>query len=63
MCNDRPEDVLLLRWGYKWSRELARRMDGFRGENAAGHPAFPEGSQAACGEAQGPVEIDAPEIE
>ncbi|KAJ7452732.1 GMC oxidoreductase-domain-containing protein [Mycena galericulata] len=56
------EDVTVLRWAYKWSRELARRMDGYRGEFVLEHPAFPEGSQAKCGEVSRPVEISAPEI-
>ncbi|KAJ7182954.1 GMC oxidoreductase-domain-containing protein [Mycena crocata] len=56
------EDVMVLRWAYKWSRELARRMDGYRGECALDHPVFPEGSQAVCGEASGPVEISGPDI-
>ncbi|KAJ7493832.1 GMC oxidoreductase-domain-containing protein [Mycena latifolia] len=56
------EDLTVLRWAYKWSRELARRMDGYRGEFILDHPVFPAGSQAACGEASGPVEIAAPDI-
>ncbi|KAJ7696926.1 GMC oxidoreductase-domain-containing protein [Mycena rosella] len=56
------EDLLVLRWAYKWARELARRMDGYRGEVVIDHPIFPEGSQAACGDAAGPVGIDAPDI-
>ncbi|KAJ7722633.1 GMC oxidoreductase-domain-containing protein [Mycena metata] len=44
------EDIVLLRWAYKWSRELARRMDCYRGEHAAGHPAFGADSQALCRE-------------
>ncbi|KAJ7748686.1 GMC oxidoreductase-domain-containing protein [Mycena metata] len=60
---DHDEDLLVLRWSYKWSRELARRMDTYRGELIAGHPKFPEGSQAECKEAKGPVEISAAEIE
>ncbi|KAJ6522183.1 GMC oxidoreductase-domain-containing protein [Mycena vulgaris] len=59
---DRPEDVLLLRWAYKWSRELGRRMDSYRGEFTPGHPAFSQDSQARCGESSGPVEFQAPEI-
>lgn len=37
-------------------------MPSYRGEVAAGHPCFPEGSAATCGEASGPVEVDAPDI-
>ncbi|KAI8628943.1 alcohol oxidase [Xylariaceae sp. FL1651] len=35
------------RWAYKKQREVARRMSLFRGELAAGHPPFAEGSKAA----------------
>ncbi|KAJ7743458.1 GMC oxidoreductase-domain-containing protein [Mycena maculata] len=58
----RDEDITVLRWAYKWSRELARRMAGYRGEFFLDHPSFPEGSQAACGAASGPVGISAPDI-
>ncbi|KAJ7635740.1 GMC oxidoreductase-domain-containing protein [Mycena polygramma] len=60
---DRDEDVVLMRWAYKWSRELARRMDSFRGEYALAHPKFPGESDAKCGEADGPVDMAAPEIQ
>jgi len=43
-------------------REIFRRLPSYRGEVAAGHPSFPEGSAAACGEASGPVGVDAPDI-
>jgi len=59
---DKPEDLAILRWSYKWSREMARRMDSYRGEFALDHPQFPAGSAAACGTANGPVPIDAPDI-
>ncbi|KAJ7227334.1 GMC oxidoreductase-domain-containing protein [Mycena pura] len=59
---DKPEDVAVLRWSYKWSREMARRMASYRGEFAPDHPQFPVGSQAACGPADGPVPIMAPDI-
>ncbi|KAM0533422.1 hypothetical protein ACHAPP_005995 [Verticillium nonalfalfae] len=35
-------------WAYKKQREIMRRTAMFRGELAAGHPAFAEGSAAAC---------------
>lgn len=39
-------------------------MGVFRGEFVGpGHPVFPAGSAAACGETAGPVDIDAPDIE
>lgn len=34
-------------WAYKVTREMWRRMPIFRGELAASHPHFPEGSKAA----------------
>lgn len=58
----RPEDVAVLRWAYKRSRELARRMPCYRGEHAPSHPAFPAGSAAACGARAGPVGLEDPGI-
>ncbi|KIK54123.1 hypothetical protein GYMLUDRAFT_232266 [Collybiopsis luxurians FD-317 M1] len=61
-----PADIAVLRWLYKHSRELARRMKSYRGEVLAGHPIFPSATSAAStavtAEASGPVEADAPEI-
>jgi alcohol oxidase len=37
-------------------------MASYRGEVPAGHPDFPEGSAAACREASGPVDLNAPDI-
>jgi len=37
-------------------------MPSYRGEASAHHPRFPEGSAAACGEASGPVDLNAPDI-
>jgi alcohol oxidase len=37
-------------------------MPSYRGEASARHPRFPEGSAAACGEASGPVDLNAPDI-
>ncbi len=46
-------------WAYKVSREMWRRMPIFRGELAATHPRFPEGSKAAVVEkADGPIVTD-----
>ncbi|KAF7316772.1 GMC-OxRdtase-N domain-containing protein [Mycena chlorophos] len=59
---DKPEDVALLRWSYKWTREVARRMDSYRGEFAADHPQFPPSSAAICRNADGPVPISAPDL-
>jgi alcohol oxidase len=51
-------------WGYKFAREIARRMPHFRGEPPALHPAFVPGSGAAIvAHAEGPVAFDTPRIE
>ena len=53
----------VLAWGYKFSREIARRMPYFRGEPAPLHPAFAPGSPAsAVAHAEGPVAFDTPRI-
>jgi alcohol oxidase len=57
-----PSDIVPLDFGYKKTREILRRMASYRGEVAAGHPNFPEGSAAACREASGPVDLNAPDI-
>jgi len=59
---DVSTDVTILRWAYKRSREIARRMRMYRGEYIPGHPKFPEGSLAKCGLAEGPVDINEPDI-
>ncbi|KAG1802456.1 alcohol oxidase-like protein [Suillus subaureus] len=59
---DDPSDIAPLDFGYKKTREVFRRMASYRGEIAAGHPDFPEGSAAACREASGPVDLNAPDI-
>jgi hypothetical protein len=52
-----------LMWGYKFLREIARRMPHFRGEPPMLHPAFPPGGPASVvAHADGPVAIDAPRI-
>lgn len=45
-------DIKKQLWAYKMQREILRRMKYYRGELAAGHPKFPEGSKAAA------VELD-----
>jgi alcohol oxidase len=58
-----PADVATLRWGYKKSREFARRMGAYRGEFKARHPSFSEDSAVACREdVSGPVDIDSPDL-
>ncbi|KAG1799376.1 GMC oxidoreductase-domain-containing protein [Suillus plorans] len=59
---DDPSDIVPLNFGYKKMREICRRMPSYRGEVAAFHPRFPEGSTAVCGEATGPVDLNAPDI-
>ncbi|EJF57487.1 alcohol oxidase-like protein [Dichomitus squalens LYAD-421 SS1] len=44
---DRPEDMAVHKWGYKMSREFARRMPSYRGEVPGAHPAFSETSSVA----------------
>ncbi|KAH9978294.1 alcohol oxidase [Russula compacta] len=57
-------DVKLLTWGYKFTREIARRMPIFRGEPPALHPAFaPGGPAQVVAHAEGPVAFNAPRIE
>ena len=57
-----PTDLVILRWAYKYVREIARRMELYHGDLQVGHPTFAEGSQAATQPACSPVEISAPEI-
>ncbi|KAM6500141.1 GMC oxidoreductase domain containing protein [Amanita muscaria] len=59
---DKPVDIATLRWAYKKLRELVRRMKMYRGEHASGHPKFSQGSAAECKVADGPVDIDTPDI-
>ncbi|KAG1855611.1 GMC oxidoreductase-domain-containing protein, partial [Suillus subluteus] len=59
---DDPSDIIPLDFGYKKTREILRRMASYRGEVTTGHPDFPEGSAAACREASGPVDLNAPDI-
>ena len=50
-------------WGYKFLREIARRMPHFRGEPPGLHPAFaPGGPASIVAHAEGPVSFDAPRI-
>ncbi|KAG7089381.1 hypothetical protein E1B28_011071 [Marasmius oreades] len=60
-----PADLPVLRWSYKRTHELARRMKCYRGALPTQHPAFPKGSAAAAdiGKQDGPVDISAPPVE
>ncbi|KAI0629903.1 alcohol oxidase-like protein [Trametes polyzona] len=60
---DSPEDMALHKWGYKRTREYARRLPSYRGEVKARHPAFSPSSQAAIEERDGPFPILTPDIE
>lgn len=60
--NHRRADKELFIWGYKKTREYARRMKCYRGEYAPYHPSFPEGSDATCKEDTMPIPVDAPDI-
>ncbi|KAF8262163.1 alcohol oxidase [Lactarius quietus] len=56
-------DMQPLKWGYKFAREIARRMPHFRGEPLAHHPAFaPGGPASVVAHAEGPVPFDTPRI-
>lgn len=55
----RKDDLELLNWGYKRSREWARRMPCYRGEYVPNHPQFAESSAALCHGEGMPVAIDA----
>ncbi|KAF8655059.1 hypothetical protein AX16_003260 [Volvariella volvacea WC 439] len=58
-----PADLATLKWGYKKSRELARRLGVYRGEFLPGNPKFPQGSNALCSDqAPGPVSVTAADI-
>ncbi|KAG2344724.1 alcohol oxidase-like protein [Suillus weaverae] len=59
---DDPSDIVPLNFGYKKMREIVRRMPSYRGEVPIGHPGFPEGSAAVCGETTGPVDLKAPDL-
>ncbi|KAF8151496.1 GMC oxidoreductase-domain-containing protein [Crassisporium funariophilum] len=45
--NDKA-DFAPIRWSYKKTREIARRMDAYRGELTSHHPRFHPASPAAC---------------
>ncbi|KAI0693654.1 GMC oxidoreductase-domain-containing protein [Cytidiella melzeri] len=57
------DDLELLIYAYKRSREIARRMPCYRGEHLPGHPQFDETSSARCSGDSQPVPIDAPDID
>ncbi|KAL4253749.1 GMC oxidoreductase family protein [Abortiporus biennis] len=56
------DDLAILKYGYKRSREFARRLPAYRGEFAPSHPQFPAGSAAAIKADSQPVPINASDI-
>jgi len=59
----RSGDLAILKYGYKRSREFARRLPSYRGENTATHPLFAKGSKVACRDAATPVAINEPDLQ
>ncbi|KAF9036278.1 alcohol oxidase-like protein [Panaeolus papilionaceus] len=59
---DHEADVVSARWIYKKSREYARRMNSYRGEDASCHPTFGAGSSATVLLYDTPRACDEPEI-
>ncbi|PPQ91713.1 hypothetical protein CVT25_012854 [Psilocybe cyanescens] len=59
---DEPADLVVLRWGYKKCRELARRMKHYAGDLVNGHPKFKEGSNAATIQSAPPQALSNPDI-
>ncbi|KAI0366933.1 alcohol oxidase-like protein [Pilatotrama ljubarskyi] len=60
---DAPEDMALHKWGYKRTREYARRLASYRGELAARHPAFGSSGEMAAGRRSGPVSVLDPDLQ
>ncbi|KIM40626.1 GMC oxidoreductase [Hebeloma cylindrosporum] len=59
---DDDADLVILRWGYKKSRELARRLRYYAGDLVVGHPNFKPGSKAATSQSNAPTALNASEI-
>jgi len=57
-----PEDIAVLTWAYKRTREYARRLKCYRGVYVEGHPKFSKDSPAFASENDTPVAADAPDI-
>ncbi|KAI0819181.1 alcohol oxidase-like protein [Trametes gibbosa] len=60
---DSVEDMALHKWGYKCTREYARRLPSYRGEVVERHPSFSSSSNAAVGKRSGPAPVLAPDLE
>ncbi|KAH8883407.1 alcohol oxidase-like protein [Thozetella sp. PMI_491] len=63
LSDDAGIDIKKARWAYKTQREMARRMNHYRGEWAPWHPPFPPGSKAACTDTDGPLPDDVANVE
>ncbi|PPQ90241.1 hypothetical protein CVT25_013000 [Psilocybe cyanescens] len=57
-----PSDLAILRWAYKHSREIMRRLPVYRGPVPHSHPKFPDGSDAVTTEERLPVDIQHPRL-
>jgi len=55
-------DIAILRWAYKRTREILRRLPTYRGAVPIAHPQFPEGSKATTTGETSPVDVFAPKI-
>ena len=55
--------MALHKWGYKLSREFARRMPSYRGEVVSDHPVFSQSSKLFAQLHPGPVPITEPDFE
>ncbi|KAG5647341.1 hypothetical protein DXG03_000409 [Asterophora parasitica] len=60
---DELADLGVLRWAYKKTREIARRMNLYEGDFSPGHPEYPQGSKAATSESAKPADILSHDIE
>jgi alcohol oxidase len=54
--------MAVLKFGYKLTREFARRMPCYEGEYTPNHPVFAEDSDALCKSGIKAVAIDAPRL-
>ena len=54
--------MAVLKFGYKLTREFARRMPCYEGELMTNHPAFAADSPARCQEGIKAVPVDAPRL-
>jgi alcohol oxidase len=59
---DDDTDLAILRWGYKKSRELGRRMKYYAGDVVVGHPPFKPDSKAATSQSNTPTALTASDI-